>query len=213
LSTVPRSLDRASILDAALALVDRDGLAALNMRALARELDVGTMSLYHYVPSKDALLDGIVEALMAEIDMPSEEEGSWDVRATRMARSLRTVALRHPNCIPLMVTRPFGTADSLRPCNVAIGVLRESGLSMDETLVVFRTIVAFVLGYVMMESNGFFGGLGHGRDPEELLLAGLPRLAELLPHLEGRDIDADFDASLRIIELGALGAFATTRGR
>ncbi|MGH9279756.1 MAG: TetR/AcrR family transcriptional regulator, partial [Acidimicrobiales bacterium] len=94
MGTAPRALDRASILEAALALVDREGMAALNMRALAQELGVGTMSLYHYVPSKDALLDGIVEALMAEIDIPSEKEGDWDVRASRMARSLRAVALR-----------------------------------------------------------------------------------------------------------------------
>lgn len=178
------------------------------MRALAAELGVGTMSLYHHVASKDALLDGIVEALMAEIDIPAEDDGSWEERASRMARSLRAVALRHPNCVTLIVTRPFRTSDSLRPCEAAFGVLAEAGLSADDALIALRTIVAFVLGYVMMESAGFFGGVGHGRDPDELRAAGLPRLAELLPHLADRDVAADFDASLRIIELGALGLFA-----
>src|SRR5437763_7034763 len=121
----------------------------------------------------DARDDGIVEAVMAEIEIPPAGSGSWDVRASRMARSLRAVALRHPNCIPLIVTRPFATADSLRPCEAAFDVLAEAGLSVDEALVAFRTIVAFVLGYVMMESNGFFGGVGHGRDPAELAALGL----------------------------------------
>ena len=202
------SLDRAAILDAALRLVDDVGLDGLNMRALAQRLGVGTMSLYHYFPNKDALLDGIVEALLLGIELPAADAGSWDERALRMARSLRTVALQHPNAVPLMVTRPFATADALRPCNAAFEVLAETGLSTEQVLIAFRTIVAYVLGFVMMESAGFFGGVGHGRDPDELIELGLPRLAALVPYLEGRDVGADFDAGLRIVELGALGVFA-----
>ena len=203
-------LDRATILTAALALVDEHGLAALNMRALAVELGVGTMSLYNHVPNKEALLDGIVEVVLAGIDIPAPESGSWDERAARMARSLRAVALEHPNCVPLLVTRPFATAPALRPCEAGFEVLAEAGLGPDEALIAFRTIVAYVLGFVMMESNGFFGGVGPDRDPNELLELGLPRLAGLAPHLSGRDFGADFDAGLRMVELGALSWLATT---
>ena len=204
----PASLDRAAILEAALDLVDADGLERLNMRALAQRLDVGTMSLYHYLPNKDALLDGIVEALLVGIEIPGADEGTWDERALRMARSLRAVALQHPNAVPLMVTRPFATATALHPCEAAFDVLADAGLSTEQALIAFRTIVAYVLGFVMMESAGFFGGVGHGRDPDELIELGLPRLAALVPYLEGRDVGADFDAGLRIVELGALGVFA-----
>ena len=199
-------LDRPTILSAALELVDREGLAALNMRALAQELDVGTMSLYHHVPNKDALLDGLVEAVLAEIDIPEPSSGTWDQRAARMGRSLRTVALRHPGCVPLLVTRPFATGPALRPCEAAFEALHDAGLDIEQALIAFRTIVAYVLGFVMMETAGFFGGVGPDRDPAELLELGLPRLAELAPHLASRDVDADFDAGLRVVELGALTA-------
>ncbi|MDQ4070359.1 MAG: TetR/AcrR family transcriptional regulator C-terminal domain-containing protein, partial [Actinomycetota bacterium] len=156
----PAPLDRATILSAAVALVDAHGLAALNMRALARQLGVGTMSLYHHVPNKDALLDGIVEVLNEEIEIPDPASGPWDERARLMARSLREVALKHPNCVPLLVTRPFSTAAALRPCEAAFEVLTEAGLAPDESIVTLRTFVAYVLGFVMMESAGFFGGVG-----------------------------------------------------
>jgi AcrR family transcriptional regulator len=200
----PAALDRSAILRAAVELVDRDGLAGLNMRGLAQRLGVGTMSLYHYVPNKQALYDGIVEAVLAEIEIPPVESGTWDERAASMARSLRAVALRHPNCVPLLVTRPFATAPALRPCEAAFDTLAEAGLDEEHSLIAFRTIVAYVLGFVMMESGGFFGGVGPDRDPAELAELGLPRLASMAPHLAGRDVSADFDAGLRVVELGAL---------
>ena len=208
----PAPLDRATILSAAVALVDAHGLAALNMRALARELGVGTMSLYHHVPNKDALLDGIVEVLNEEIEIPDPASGPWDERARRMARSLREVALRHPNCVPLLVTRPFSTAAALRPCEAAFQVLTEAGLGPDESIVTLRTFVAYVLGFVMMESAGFFGGVGPDRDPEELLELGLPNLAVIASHLADRDVGADFDAGLRLVEMGLLTWLADKGG-
>ncbi len=198
------SLDRAAILSAALELADRDGLGALNMRALAHELGVGTMSLYHHVPNKDALLDGLVEAVLADVEIPPRQSASWDQRAALMARSLRNVALRHPGSVPLLVTRPFATAPSLRPCEAAFELLEEAGLDVEQALIAFRTIVAYVLGWVMMESSGFFGAGGSHREPAWLQESGLPRLAAMATHLDDRDLDADFDAGLRVVESGVL---------
>ncbi len=205
------SLDRESILSGALELVDREGLGALSMRALAHELGVGTMSLYHHVPNKEALLDGVVERLMAEIEIPSAESGSWDQRAARMAGSLREVALRHPGCVPLLVTRPFATGPSLQPCEAAFGLLAEAGLDVEQALIAFRTMVAYVFGWVMLESSGFFGAGGAHREPAWLQESGLPRLAEMAAHLDGRDLSADFDAGLRIVEVGVLTALLGDR--
>ena len=207
-----RPLDRDEILGAAIALVDRQGLAALNMRALASDLGVGTMSLYHHVPNREALLDGVVEVMMADIELPDPASGPWDQRASRMARSLRAVAMRHPNCVPLLVTRPFSTSGSLGPCEAAFAVLSEAGLDPEHALVAFRTIVAYVLGFVVMESSGFFGGVGPYCDPDALLELGFPALAEMAPHVAGRDVDADFDAGLRIVEQGVVAAWAREKG-
>jgi AcrR family transcriptional regulator len=205
------ALDRAGILDAAIRLVDRVGLEGLNMRALAQELGVGTMSLYHYVPNKDALLDGIVEVLQAEIEIPPVDSGPWDDRAACMAASLRAVALRHPNAVPLLVTRPFASSAALRPCEAAFAILAEAGLDEEQLVMAFRTIVAYVLGFVMVESAGFFGGFGSDPDLDELAAAGMPRLAAVFPHLIGRDVGDDFDTGLRLVISGAVTAPARTR--
>ena len=211
-----RPLDRETILAAAVELVDREGLGALNMRALAEALGVGTMSLYHHVPNKEALLDGLVEVLLAGIELPDPTSGTWDERASRMARSLRAVAMAHPNCIPLFVTRPFATSGSLGPCEAAFGVLTEAGLDPEHALIAFRTIVAYVLGFVTMEASGFFGGVGPYCDPDALNELGLSNLARMAPHMTDRDVDADFDAGLRIVEQGVLTdglAAVATAGR
>jgi AcrR family transcriptional regulator len=206
----PAALDRPTILAAAIRRVGEVGMAGLNMRALAQHLGVGTMSLYHYVPNKDALLDGMVEALQAEIEIPPVDSGTWEERAFRMARSLRAVALRHPNCVPVLVTRPFASPAALRPCEAAFAILAEAGLDDEEqALIAFRTIVAYVLGFVMVESAGFFGGLGPDPDVDELVALGMPHLAAMAPHLLNRDVGADFDAGLRLVVQGAITARRT----
>lgn len=204
-------LDRPGILDAAIRLVDSAGLDGLNMRALAQELGVGTMSLYHYVPNKDALLDGIVEVLQSEIEIPAVDAGTWEDRAVRMAASLRAVALRHPNAVPLLVTRPFASSAALRPCEAAFAILAEAGLDDEQALMAFRTIVAYVLGFVMVESAGFFGGFGAEPDTDELVSAGMPRVAAMVAHLAGRDVGADFDAGLRLVIRGVVSGPGSTR--
>ncbi len=205
-------LDRGQILSAALELVDERGLGALNMRAVADALGVGTMSLYHHVGSKEALLDGLVEALLDEVEVPPPGSGTWDERAGRMARSLRGVALSHPNCVPLLVTRPFATERSLVPCEAAFELLAEAGLDVEHALVAFRTMVAYVLGWVMMESSGFFSAGGEHRMPEWLHESGLPRLADMATHLDNRDLNADFDAGLRVVELGVMSVLLESSG-
>lgn len=197
-------LDRKAILDAAVELVDREGMAALNMRALAAQLGAGTMSLYHHVPNKDALLDGLTEVLMSEIGVPDASDGSWVDRALHMARSFREVCIRHPHCVPLLVTRTFASDSALRPCEAAFELLAEGGFDANRALVIFRTILAYCLGFVTLEAEGFFGALGPDPDAGELRDSGMPRLAELVPHLSGRDYSTDFEDGLRIVLAGVV---------
>jgi len=197
-------LDRTTILEAAVELVDREGMAALNMRALAAQLGAGTMSIYHHVPNKDALLDGLTEVLMSEIGVPDASEGSWVDRALHMARSFREVSLRHPHCVPLLVTRTFASDSALTPCEAAFDLLAEGGFDSNRALVIFRTILAYCLGFVTLEAEGFFGALGPDPDADELRSSGMPRLAELVPHLSGRDYSADFEDGLRIVLAGVV---------
>src|SRR5262249_44725801 len=95
-SAAPRSpLSRQRVLLAALALADRDGVGSLTMRKLAQELGVEAMSLYHHVANKDDILDGIVDVVFSEIELPSSESG-WRMAMRRRAISVREALRRHP---------------------------------------------------------------------------------------------------------------------
>jgi AcrR family transcriptional regulator len=98
-------LSREQVLDAALDLIGREGAAALSMRRLGAELGVEAMTLYHYLPNKDALLDGIVERVTAQAETRFGD-GPWDRTLTEYARSLRATLLRHPGAAALVATRP-----------------------------------------------------------------------------------------------------------
>jgi len=122
---VPRvPLTRERVLQAAVALADRDGVASLSMRKLARELGVEAMSLYHHVASKHALLDGMVDHVFGEIDLPAGERG-WKEAMRQRAVSARAVLRRHPWAIALMESRATPGPANPRHHDAGIGGRRQ----------------------------------------------------------------------------------------
>lgn len=130
-------LSRERILGAAIALADRQGIDAVTMRNLAGELGVEAMSLYYHVANKDALLDGVVDSVLLEVE---EELGGFDIapgnpewKSTLRAWSLtaRNVMLRHPWAPALIETRTMMTPTLLRYMNSVLGILLEAGFSTD----------------------------------------------------------------------------------
>ncbi len=97
-------LSRQVIAKAALGLVDRDGASSLSLRNLSRELGVGTMTLYHYVPSRDAIVRDVVAMLLDEIQLCAPAGASWAEGATAVARSYRAMARRHPRAFELLAS-------------------------------------------------------------------------------------------------------------
>jgi AcrR family transcriptional regulator len=97
--SVPHST-RELVVTAALDIVDCDGLEGLTMRALGRELGVDAMAACSHVPSKDAILDGVVEAVWAELELPTPSDDSWQSQFTNVARAIRTTLSRHPTPSP-----------------------------------------------------------------------------------------------------------------
>jgi TetR/AcrR family tetracycline transcriptional repressor len=180
------TLSRGRILEAAIELVDRDGLRALNMRRLAAELGVGTMSLYHYVTDKEALLEGIAEVAMTGLEEPPPDVG-WIEAVTVLSRSFRRIALDHPAVFPLLLGRktpPAVTAAALQ----AGEVLRRHGFDDETAVVVFRVVVRFLIGWCLVETTGGPGGPRWTLTPEEAdrqfsfaLSALLRGLADSLP--------------------------------
>lgn len=154
-------LNRERVLASALALVDREGLSALSMRRLGTELGVEAMALYRYASSKDALLDGLVEALYLELEerlaADTDEVPDWRAGLHRIARATYDVCLTHPQAVPLLATRLLAVPLARRPAAVlrdherVLTLLRGAGLGDAAAAEVFRAFTAWLLGYVSVE--------------------------------------------------------------
>lgn len=147
---VPLSRDRA--LAAAVALADAEGLEALTMRRLARELGVEAMSLYHHLKNKDEILDGMVEAVFAEIELPAPD-AEWKPAMLARSASLREVLTRHPWAISIMESRTSPGPATLRHHDAVIGCFRNGGFSVAMAAHAFSLVESYIYGFVLQEVN------------------------------------------------------------
>ncbi len=169
------------------------------MRKLGSELGVEAMSLYNHVPNKSALLDGMVEVLLGELEIPPEDEG-WERRVREAYRAFRRLAHEHPNVFPLLVVRPPETMDGVWLVEEFLKTMRGAGFDETTALYAFRTFSGYAMGYAMAEIRGFAMEPGGGR-------AGAMALpAEEFPHISGLgdrlgdvDRDAEFEFGLDLI--------------
>ena len=192
-------LTRAGILRAALALADREGLKALSMRRLGAELGVEAMTIYHHVPNKDALLDGLVEQLVAQIAPPTFEAVTWQEGLRDYARELRSTLLAHANVVPLVASRPAVTAQNLRVMEAALQSMRAAGLHPADALDVLYAVTGFVVGHVVTAADGDPVDQFEALDP-----ATFPLLAEAVSRSAPRGTEARFDFALDAL-LSGLG--------
>ncbi|WP_253783204.1 TetR/AcrR family transcriptional regulator [Nocardia amikacinitolerans] len=146
-------LTRDRVLDAAIRVADRDGAEAISMRRVARELGVEAMSLYNHVPNKDALLDGVVDAVFAAIELPDIECAEWREAIRTRSYSARTVLSRHSWALGLIDSRRNPGPATLRHHNAVLGVLREAGFSLPMAAHAVSLIDSYVSGYVLQEAN------------------------------------------------------------
>jgi AcrR family transcriptional regulator len=151
----PARIDRALVLDAALALADESGLAAVTMQGVAARLEVTPMALYRHVGDKDGLLDGLVERMLTEVEPPRPPLVGSD-RLEAMARALRDVGLRHPSVFPLLLARPAATPEARRVRGSALRALEEAGTGPDRVAQTERLTSTAVLGFIVSEVSGRF---------------------------------------------------------
>ena len=147
---VPLSRERA--LAAAVALADREGIGALTMRKLAEELGVEAMSLYHHVANKEEILDGMVDMVFAEIDLPRSDM-DWKAAMRERATSVRAALRRHPWSVSIMESRTSPGPATLRHHDAVIGCCRAAGFSLPMTAHAFSMIDSYIFGFVMQEVN------------------------------------------------------------
>lgn len=198
-----RPLSREAVLGAALNLVDAEGLEALSMRRLGKELGVEAMSLYNHVPSKAALLDGLIEHALAHLE-PTDPTKEWTEQVRDMARSYRSMANAHPHIVALIATRPFNTPAALEPLERALRIFRSAGFDEASAIHAFRTVASFATGYTLAETEGFFGehtptDTEDVLQPKDLDLERFPNLVEVLPALASCDHDEEFEFALDVI--------------
>ena len=140
------------MLETAVALAQREGLESLTMRRLADDLGVGAMTLYHYVPNKEKLLDGMVEIVFGEIELPTTDV-EWKTAMRRRALSTREALNRHRWAVGLMESRTTPGPHSLRLHNAVLGVLREAGFSIEMTIQAYSVQDAYIYGFALQEKS------------------------------------------------------------
>ena len=145
-------LSKERVLETAVALAQRDGLDSLTMRRLAHELGAGAMTLYHYVPNKETLLDGMVELVFGEIEPPSADL-DWKTALRRRALSTREALNRHRWAVGLMESRTTPGPNSLRLHDAVLGCLREAGFSVELAIQAYSIQDAYIYGFALQEKS------------------------------------------------------------
>jgi AcrR family transcriptional regulator len=145
-------LSRERVLRGAVAIADAAGVGALTMRSLARELGVKPMSLYHYVAGKDEILDGIVDLVFTEIELP-EPGGDWRSQMASRAISARRALRRHPWAIGLMESRANPGPATLRHHDATLGTLRTAGFSVAMTAHAYALLDSYIYGFALQEAS------------------------------------------------------------
>ena len=152
-ATEPRArLSRERVLDAAVALAARDGIESLTMRKLADELGAGAMSLYHHVPNKEQLLDGMVDIVFSEIELPPTDV-DWKTAMRKRALSTRDALARHPWAIGLMEGRTSHGPSNLSLHNAVLGCLRAAGFSLEATVHAYSVLDAYIYGFALQQRD------------------------------------------------------------
>jgi AcrR family transcriptional regulator len=150
---VPKNpLTRESVLKAAVALADEEGIASLSMRKLGQRLGVEAMSLYNHVGNKDDMLAGIVDMVVAEFDLPTNQL-DWQVAMRFVTNAVRAALLRHPWAATLIESQVMPSQVRFKRAETVIGTLRRAGFSIELAYKAQLTINSYVYGFVQQEIN------------------------------------------------------------
>ncbi len=214
-------LSRSSVVQAAIAYVDANGLASLTMRRLGTELGVEAMSIYHHVNGREDLLEGIVDRIVSGVRVPPYEPlgpaNGWQTFLQHVAHAVRQIAVDHPALFPLVATRP-PSAPWLRPPLRSLDLvedflagLGERGVGDDDAVEVYKVFASFLLGHLLLEvaEQGAStspdgetldeGDAPVGNGQSKLSLDDHPTVLRLAPRLQQHDAEAEFEKSIEAL--------------
>ncbi|HMJ38218.1 MAG TPA: TetR/AcrR family transcriptional regulator [Verrucomicrobiae bacterium] len=151
--TKPRTpLSRERVLRAAIVVADTSGIDSLSMRNLGQKLQVEAMSLYNHVANKDDILDGIVDLVFSEIELPADR-ADWKSAMRKRAISAHQALLRHPWAPSLMQSRTKPGPATLRHHDSVFGSLRKAGFTLVMAAHAFSAIDGYVYGFALQQIN------------------------------------------------------------
>jgi AcrR family transcriptional regulator len=211
-------LSRSMILQAALRIVDRDGVDGLSMRRLSDALGRDPVMLYRHVPNKAAVLDGVAEIVLAQLSV-DDTDSDWAGQLRTVAHDFRQLALAHPNVVSLLVTRPLATPlgqrppGMLRPLEDVLALLTSAGFTGDDALRIYRVLFGYLHGHILDELQEV---IERPEETDHVLRLGLhrlaitefPKLRALAPALASYDGAAELDRFLDLL-LPGLAAYLT----
>lgn len=212
------ALTRGRILVAALSLVDEEGIEALSMRRLAKELGVDPMAIYHHLPNKRALLSALVGQVFSGMRVPEPGEtgrpGDWRGRVRAWACAFRVVARAHPRLVPHLASYPEAAAEAtLESTEELYAAFEAAGLTPRQIVGAVGVIVAYLNGFALAEASGALGDPDEQREMLELLDARpqgeLPAMRRTLGTLTGEALGTDFEFGLEVV----LAGLEATAGR
>ena len=187
------------------------------MRKLSQELGGGAMSLYNHVANKEDLLDGMIDIVFSEIELPSSED-SWKTAMRKRAISTRAVLSRHRWAIGLMESRTSPGPATLRHHDAVIGCLRRGGFSLELTAHAYSALDSYIYGFALQERGLPFDTPGETADLAKMMLAQFP--ADTYPHLAeftfehimkpGYDFGEEYEFGLDLLLDGLERAHAAT---
>jgi AcrR family transcriptional regulator len=202
-------LTRSMILQNALRIVDRDGVDGLSMRRLSVALGRDPVMLYRHVANKAAVLDGVVEIVLAQLSVDTTDR-DWVGQLRAVARDFRQLALAHPNVVPLLVTRPLATPlgqrppGMLRPLEDVLALLMSAGFTGEDALHGYRVLFGYLYGHIVHELQEV---IEQPEETDHVLRLGLHRLAitefpllrSLAPALASYNGAAELDRGLDLL--------------
>ncbi len=202
------------VIEGALRLADRIGVDALTIRKLADEIDAKPMTIYHHVPNKEAIIDGMVDAVFAEVDLPPEDL-DWRSAILVRSRSMRSALAKHMWAAPLMESRTSPGLATMTHHDAVIGCFRRAGFSLELTATAYATVDAFIYGFALQVASL---PATEGAEVAEIADAMSEHMpSDLFPHLAefttghvlqpGYDFGVQFEAGLGLI-LDGLGRAA-----
>ncbi len=216
----PVRVTRERLLEAALELVDEEGLEALTMRRLGHRAGVDPAMVYRLFDSKEDLLEALADAVFAGASRPPQREhlahparpqkaGDWQTSLHDVGHGIRSALLAHPALIGLAVRRPPRGEVTYRGIDAGLGLLLSAGFSEADAAWGYQAVLFYALGFAALEAPFAAapdGGVAQQASTREALAAlppdRYPHVAATLPHLYGADLTAQFDYGLRTMIAG-----------